>query len=210
MRERPASVRGAGAYRGITPARAGKTTQTRVIDGANEDHPRSCGKDVSWSPIKAFNSGSPPLVRERRQNLFPGLCLLRITPARAGKTSNVKCFINGLGDHPRSCGKDTAKGIQMYVVIGSPPLVRERLKRLRTENTNVGITPARAGKTVSAIWRPESNQDHPRSCGKDVYIRRQRLACVGSPPLVRERPSVYSDKMERLRITPARAGKTQC
>ena len=115
---------------GITPARAGKTQG--VADGFRyaRDHPRSCGKDLRSCCAKSGMRGSPPLVRERQNVEF------------SGATYRV--------DHPRSCGKDGAVEEFGMLYAGSPPLVRER-QLLRTESRrDVGITPARAGKTVHA------------------------------------------------------------
>ena len=52
---------------GITPARAGKTFQVGHLYTADEDHPRSCGKDFIPAISGCVFGGSPPLVRERLQ-----------------------------------------------------------------------------------------------------------------------------------------------
>ena len=51
-----------------------------------EDHPRSCGKDALDTVKKLEEQGSPPLVRERRFEIYDNSGVKRITPARAGKT----------------------------------------------------------------------------------------------------------------------------
>ena len=71
---------------GITPACAGKTRIGIEGSVARGDHPRMCGKDLSFLKIQFSCRGSPPHVRER---LYPDhSCILcgRITPACAGKT----------------------------------------------------------------------------------------------------------------------------
>ena len=92
--------------------------------------------------------------------------------------------------------------------LGSPPLVRERLYRMREAGKDFRITPARAGKTVRAAGVPEMRGDHPRSCGKDNNERKQSFYGVGSPPLVRERQIQRPSHQAGAGITPARAGKT--
>ena len=72
---------------------------------------------------------------------------LWITPARAGKTHVKAPFIQKIWDHPRSCGKDFFTTVSIASVMGSPPLVRERLKDLVHVGSFYRITPARAGKT---------------------------------------------------------------
>ena len=113
-----------------------------------------------------------------------------------------------MGDHPRSCGKDRLLCHRRRWQTGSPPLVRERLFPFSGANEGIGITPARAGKTIPLpSWR-FARQDHPRSCGKDQFVERELQFALGSPPLVRERLLIYRRLRFSGRITPARAGKT--
>ena len=69
----------------ITPARAGKTEMTWPNHLANQDHPRSCGKDECYGMPTSSEIGSPPLVRERLNG-----------QANLKDTKRI----------PRSCGKD--------------------------------------------------------------------------------------------------------
>ena len=72
----------------ITPARAGKTMTSRTGDPRSTDHPRACGENsVTARPADAA-AGSPPRVRGKRLALENGSGDIRITPARAGKTSS--------------------------------------------------------------------------------------------------------------------------
>ena len=48
----------------------------------------------------------------------------RITPADAGKTSAASIFTALFWDHPRGCGENNAKGVEMLQKIGSPPRMR--------------------------------------------------------------------------------------
>ena len=86
--------------------------------------------------------------------------------------------------------------------------MRERPFPTVIDNTHVGITPARAGKTIEAILVIVKAEDHPRSCGKDSHLHQSGSPASGSPPLVRERPTMTPLKLRTTRITPARAGKT--
>ena len=92
---------------GITPARAGKTGNSFDSRDGIRDHPRSCGKDSGNVCTDAEQMGSPPLVRERQLIWLCFLLVLRITPARAGKTGICRHRHRQYEDHPRSCGKDT-------------------------------------------------------------------------------------------------------
>ena len=132
----------------ITPARAGKTNiwDSRLAD--SWDHPRSCGKDVKISSSGLKERGSPPLVRERLNDNEEWLSYHGITPARAGKTCVLIQDARSFWDHPRSCGKDLSSIHMTIPTTGSPPLVRERPDCILAARDSLGITPARAGKTV--------------------------------------------------------------
>ena len=138
-------------------------------------------------------SGSPPLVRERLSAHIQIPTNLRITPARAGKTLRLESLHVIGGDHPRSCGKDRNSASVSFSVWGSPPLVRERLVSIVMARLHVGITPARAGKTMHRRLFPGQCWDHPRSCGKDSPPTNLLRNGLGSPPLVRERRPVEAD-----------------
>ena len=74
----------------ITPAGAGKTTDSNSGKCAYTDHPRRCGENTWVNTTITINVGSPPQVRGKR--CF-NLCynrFNRITPAGAGKT--ILCF----------------------------------------------------------------------------------------------------------------------
>ena len=172
------------------------------------DHPRSCGKDSRRYYSSWAASGSPPLVRERLRGVRAESAIRRITPARAGKTRPVRKYKNKKWDHPRSCGKDPSGCRPMPREPGSPPLVRERRFPVYGLIEQIGITPARAGKTTANGECLKKTWDHPRSCGKDTIIAQTTAKGQGSPPLVRERLSPDKDACVSIRITPARAGKT--
>ena len=149
-------------------------------------------------------------MRERPRPFSDSIFLLRITPARAGKTYRPNLEGAEVEDHPRSCGKDHLIRYLQVIHLGSPPLVRERLKKRPERDRNRRITPARAGKTRLFRCHSKSIQDHPRSCGKDMECGYYLARKVGSPPLVRERPRPFGLTDFELGITPARAGKTSC
>ena len=72
----------------------------------------------------------------------------------------------------------------------------------------LGITPAHAGKTLTCVCQSQTNQDHPRVCGKDNKTRFIINHQSGSPPRVRERLCLLPFFCGSRRITPACAGKT--
>ena len=147
-------------------------------------------------------------MRERPTDDAVNAVFLRITPARAGKTSSTILSGHIQQDHPRSCGKDMGFPSDPRTLPGSPPLVRERRSVATVCRQSRGITPARAGKTRVVRLGLFVGRDHPRSCGKDRTPSISAARALGSPPLVRERPYLAMFYLSFFRITPARAGKT--
>ena len=170
MRERRTACNTVVCCVGITPAHAGKTSTAPLFSMDSWDHPHSCGKDRRRSRSSEFHTGSPPLVRERHALYGNTGSYIGITPARAGKTSTCSERKENKMDHPRSCGKDLILGVRSVCSGGSPPLVRERRQNRYRRMPAHGITPARAGKTGTAERQGREEQDHPRSCGKDLYL----------------------------------------
>ena len=73
-----------------------------------------------------------------------------------------------------------------------------------------GITPARAGKSVSAGVCSASRRDHPRACGEKALLPVLEAGLWGSPPRVRGKERRDLPLADLDGITPARAGKSRC
>ena len=69
------------------------------------------------------------------------------------------------------------------------------------------ITPAHAGKSRSPSFAPLLAGDHPRACGEKSVIIRQCTHTAGSPPRMRGKEQLPANSRDRVRITPAHAGK---
>ena len=91
---------------------------------------------------------------------------------------------------------------------GSPPRMRETLITEKLTDDNIGITPAYAGNTSVLEQALQSFQDHPRVCGKHLYVVITTIVCTGSPPRMRETQWIAERKCAMLGITPAYAGNT--
>ena len=90
----------------ITPADAGKTTQSLSSGRSLRDHPRGCGENPACCSSIKFSKGSPPRMRGKRNRETCAEQHAGITPADAGKTFGL-CFPFGLlRDHPRGCGEN--------------------------------------------------------------------------------------------------------
>ena len=208
VRGKHPSAPGVDGNRRITPARAGKTHREWQLKAPKTDHPRACGENGIPTDTAVSRAGSPPRVRGKRKTDELKKYPERITPARAGKTfSGRKTAISGR-DHPRACGENTSNEDNYSKGDGSPPRVRGKRKFLINYIIDFRITPARAGKTPFRYRKRFLRADHPRACGENPSGTDKSIANPGSPPRVRGKLIVRSLLTLRLRITPARAGKT--
>ena len=71
----------------------------------------------------------------------------------------------------------------------------------------VGITPACAGKSLSASDQTVCPKDHPRVCGEKCSTTCRTCAPSGSPPRMRGKGGVFPGAVRADGITPAYAGK---
>ena len=133
-----------------------------------------------------------------------------ITPAGAGKTLPRPTSSATFWDHPRRCGENDVRLRKFDPVPGSPPQVRGKQVRTRTNAFCNRITPAGAGKTC-LCWALRRNYwDHPRRCGENDRSHVKMRCCIGSPPQVRGKLGMAGFGIDTSRITPAGAGKTKC
>ena len=152
--------------------------------------------------------GSPPQVRGKLVDIVVWVVGLRITPAGAGKTSRV-CFRAWvLWDHPRRCGENGKPKTHNPRTKGSPPQVRGKPPGEGSVVTYTRITPAGAGKTITAQVGTFQAKDHPRRCGENRTGAAALTRRMGSPPQVRGKLAVSGFFAAPVGITPAGAGKT--
>ena len=192
MRGSPPRVRGkdrrqlqAERQTGITPARAGKRCPAAPRRSPGRDHPRACGEKARTAIFQHLLKGSPPRVRGKATARGLVRRRPRITPARAGKSPPLLQTHSNRGDHPRACGEKSTGLMCQGGEIGSPPRVRGKGIYLRSELFHIGITPARAGKSMTYRGRKWSNGDHPRACGEKNILTNNPSGPEGSPPRVR-------------------------
>ena len=153
--------------RRITPACAGKTRQNAGRVSGKKDHPRVCGENLGVQFNQSGVWGSPPRVRGKHEGRLDNGNYEGITPACAGKTGFPSRTSTVSKDHPRVCGENSASGSTPCKITGSPPRVRGKLALGERLNTDLGITPACAGKTVILSNRECITKDHPRVCGEN-------------------------------------------
>ena len=134
----------------------------------------------------------------------------RITPAYAGKRICVG-LASGVGrDHPRLCGEKPYTITSTGIIPGSPPPMRGKARFIVSAIELHRITPAYAGKRVSAEELFSAIEDHPRLCGEKRHRSGFRSSAAGSPPPMRGKAPAGCCPACTGRITPAYAGKSAC
>ncbi len=128
-------------------------------------------------------------MRGKRNPTYEDFGEDRITPADAGKTIQTIGIADIFQDHPRGCGENLHLDKQSVIP--------------------ARITPADAGKTMSSSSAAAKRWDHPRGCGENAACIGWYFVVSGSPPRMRGKQVRLDDIFEKIRITPADAGKTR-
>ena len=208
MRGKVCVVVPVGVVTGITPAYAGKSLVFRLIIPFLRDHPRLCGEKRTLFSRLFHVSGSPPPMRGKAKRAMTSLQKSGITPAYAGKSVDGISHIYGVQDHPRLCGEKRHLMQAQCLTQGSPPPMRGKVAGTRSVGFKVRITPAYAGKRLSASAFAVRIEDHPRLCGEKVNFAHFCTSAAGSPPPMRGKAVHYTGGSIECRITPAYAGKS--
>ena len=116
---------------GITPAYAGKSHSILEFVHVFRDHPRVCGEKFAPRLMSRFLLGSPPRMRGKANDSNHVRLGHGITPAYAGKSSDLLPSLPGLP--------------------GSPPRMRGKGADLSSATAATRITPAYAGKRRSVF-----------------------------------------------------------
>ena len=169
----------------ITPARAGKSKKNHTKFTAGRDHPRTRGEKSPTVAALSTKLGSPPHARGKGKPPDYDMKGMRITPARAGKSTRVTIRFAFCRDHPRTRGEKVLAFLVNRLRQGSPPHARGKGLRLKREGQVMGITPARAGKSQRLQLGGVVHQDHPRTRGEKVPASCDILPFPGSPPHAR-------------------------
>ena len=176
----PPRVRGKAGYlaikrmdEGITPAYAGKSSTATRAARSTGDHPRICGEKQKSSGAGLRKWGSPPRMRGKVMRCSICQRGSGITPAYAGKSLTIQKLSTLRRDHPRVCGEKSYSLAVLGAVSGSPPRMRGKENGINLPASNVGITPAYAGKSMYRTTETLCCRDHPRVCGE-----KRALGCL--------------------------------
>ena len=150
-------------------------------------HPRACGENYKNLTLVELEEGSSPRVRGKR----PGVG----DPAPGGA-------------HPRVCGENRSAPLDNAPSTGSSPRVRGKPIGSTGQRSLDGLIPACAGKTRCCVRGVGVPPAHPRACGENMGRMVYQLAAAGSSPRVRGKPDPPRQQRGRVRLIPARAGKT--
>ena len=85
--------------------------------------------------------------------------------------------------------------------------MREEYYKKFGNGKKIRITPAHAGRMPQITSFDTAEGDHPRACGKNVFLFFITLRLTGSPPRMREESETTSKGVQIPRITPAHAGR---
>ena len=115
------------------------------------------GENAYRQTVPGLGLGSPPRRRGKEASIFDDGQRLGITPAWAGKSvpEGARQFV--FEDHPRVGGEKTAQKSFGSQVIGSPPHRRGKAIGVDLHHSEVGITPAQAGKRAQG-WMPQARR----------------------------------------------------
>ena len=172
---------------GLIPASAGQTHHHLSTVGRNTAHPRECGADRGAFSPRISSVGSSPRVRGRRRGCNDHDPAGGLIPASAGQTRTRARSQPGQGAHPRECGADRLVFFVRGYAVGSSPRVRGRLRASMAVRVEIGLIPASAGQTRTAVPSSPAAKAHPRECGADCTCSANRTTRRGSSPRVRGR-----------------------
>ena len=140
-------------HTGITPAWAGKRQPSFWLCAGRWDHPRVGGEKRPSSQGRRALRGSPPRGRGKvHAPLARGLGL-GITPAWAGKRTEILGLTGTAKDHPRVGGEKGTNVKYAATHQGSPPRGRGKEFSKDIAVYNLWITPAWAGKRLKRSHR---------------------------------------------------------
>ena len=171
--------------RRITPARAGKRRNIPVCYRFPWDHPRTRGEKKPFLTLTFRRKGSPPHARGKDRDWKSFDKYSRITPARAGKRSDIAKTTTTRGDHPRTRGEKQQDDIMSSADRGSPPHARGKVQEIQKSLNPDGITPARAGKRLNKppYYGHSSAAGHRISFNFPMssYVSRQSVKALCAP-----------------------------
>ena len=131
-----------------------------------------------------------------------------LIPARAGKTHGLVTKASSKPAHPRAGGENPGAWWLPVVAGGSSPRGRGKLANAVPGASGKRLIPARAGKTGPRAGQRSREAAHPRAGGENALAAVGVEPVEGSSPRGRGKQTVWRAGKHRVRLIPARAGKT--
>ena len=192
----------------LIPAWAGKTCRKLRRERAAAAHPRAGGENSTVERLSLSYSGSSPRGRGKPASALEITVLLRLIPARAGKTASRSYRGRSSWAHPRAGGENFATLACAGVSGGSSPRGRGKRGQTYCRASMLGLIPARAGKTAGRLYTSQTRRAHPRAGGENRARGILNAGMSGSSPRGRGKQPARSEGSGGRRLIPARAGKT--
>ena len=181
-RGKPSRVVSVAARVRLIPARAGKTCAGMRSTRRRPAHPRAGGENFCDCMNTRGGFGSSPRGRgkPRESPHRPGAH--RLIPARAGKTRAPLLRKAPIAAHPRAGGENTCHRYGPHLIRGSSPRGRGKRRGYVDAGVDLGLIPARAGKTRRACGAVRRPTAHPRAGGENMVTAYNTRTGVGSSP----------------------------
>ena len=131
-----------------------------------------------------------------------------LIPARAGKTPGSARYDAPRPAHPRAGGENEENGQNAVWFYGSSPRGRGKHEAWAFDAEAGRLIPARAGKTRCSSMGRMCRTAHPRAGGENLASPLTARLKFGSSPRGRGKLGPDRSLQTRVRLIPARAGKT--
>ena len=195
---------------GVSPARAGMVPSPRRPSPRERSLPRACGDGPAAGAGDVLCHAAPPGGRGWSRAVRGQVRPRPVSPARAGMVPR-DCRTNSAPPRlPRACGDGPCIFSPLQFFGASPPRVRG-WSRLDHEIALVApVSPARAGMVPRWSPLPCAGRGLPRACGDGPSTDLHTDGAWLSPPRVRGWSPVHREDVQRLQVSPARAGMVPC
>ena len=170
---------------GLIPTHAGKTRRATKRAVRSRAHPHSRGENVLNKTGRPEPVGSSPLTRGKRCPNPLGIDNLGLIPTHAGKTVDSWSIAGTRWAHPHSRGENVSVPLIQVATLGSSPLTRGKLDKVRGHQGHGGLIPTHAGKTAIRRRIKSLRRAHPHSRGENSTPLAASCAVMGSSPLTR-------------------------
>ena len=185
-----------------SPANCPRISQTHLRAIA-EDRPSVTLNNLNFS-VHVSPRGREKRIMQRRWPTCPG-----ITPRWAGCHPHAYRITISRTTHPRVGGENRINHLERIRPQGSSPHGRRKRRLHQGRSHNLGLIPARAGKTSHGPDHRLASTAHPRAGGENPHQGYVEVYAQGSSPRGRGKPVARGLGALCPRLIPAWAGKTE-